>query len=199
MPPETVTDTGLVDAILGGGTRADEAVVALLFDLCGKQLRGLARRFNCDEDDLMQNLYLHLLGKDRDWRVLRTWEGQSSLRTWVLAVAARSICLTQKRKDTKERTRLQPLNDWDGAAVDGSLNCDTQERNRSVLRSQLFKAANRLDSQDQRLMILLHFLDERPIEEVAEIMQTTHGNAAVIKHRALTKLRGMLEGELDDA
>ena len=197
MSPDTWADREIVEAICGGSPVADDALVFLLFELCGRQIRYLAHRFEYDEDDLRQDLCLHLLGKDSTWRVLRTWQGQSSLRTWIVAVATR-ICLNQKRKIVQGGMQFQPLSDSDGVSRDGSSSPQELEHDRKVRASQLFRAVDQLDSEAQKLMVLLHFIEERPIDEVAQMMQTTNGNASVIKHRALAKLRLLLEGGMDN-
>jgi RNA polymerase sporulation-specific sigma factor len=61
-----------------------------------------------------------------------------------------------------------------------------------VEKEELWMAVKRL-SEKQRRVITSHYVDQRPLVEVARRMGVTANHAYNIHHRALKKLKGMLE------
>ncbi len=167
----------------------EAAVVELLVNQCGRSLEYLAGQF--DYPDLLGDLYLHL--KEEDWRRLRTWEGESSLRHWARQVAVR-LCLKKAKFD---KVRFRGIGEWD-------LN-DLPERPESdrtpadgCSRGELLLAVQNLSSVQERLLILSHCIEGKPIHDVAQELGIPVGHAYVVKSRAIAHLRKALARRLAD-
>lgn len=61
-------------------------------------------------------------------------------------------------------------------------------------RYRLFAALNRLTA-EQRQVVLLRFVEDLDIKEVAAILGKTEGAVKALQHRAITALRRLLEGD----
>ncbi len=171
-------DRELRDRLCSG---APAAVHELLELRCGAMLGFLAFKFGFE--DLKGELLLHL--QVDQWRRLRTWKGESSLKTWVETVATR-ICLRR----VKERRRFVPLEEWNELEV--AVNRDRNEQEGMLARRDLLKAMALLPSDQERRLLALHALQGLPLAEVAQLMGITRGNADVIKHRAVKHMRQAL-------
>ena len=131
---------------------------------------------------------MHLLGPNRDWHALRTWNGTSSLKTWLNVVAAH-LCMTALRK-TKTSIRLNLLSDWN----------ETTEpaRDRDVGMSAVLRAIEQLPNKRQRLVILLSCVDGLSDQEIADQMSTSPNNVKTLKSRAKAELLALLEEGMDN-
>ena len=190
MPPESWSDRELVTAICDGDK---QALATLLIDVCGPMIEFLAKKFAYD--DLLGDLCVRLL--QNECSALRDWRGTATLKTYVGAIATR-LCLTEKRVNVKQSVRFRPLNQWDGASGERET-AQESTTNQKLQRSQLLRAIDQLKSEDDRLVMLLHCLEEEPLDEVATIIKKTPATTRVIKHRALKRLRLILDGEMDHA
>jgi RNA polymerase sigma-70 factor (ECF subfamily) len=59
--------------------------------------------------------------------------------------------------------------------------------------AQLLRCLERL-SERERSVLLLSFFDDQPAQQVAGALGLSEGNVRVIRHRALQRLRGYMEG-----
>lgn len=168
-------DERLRDALCSGQSTAQRE---LLEERCGKMLEFLAHKF--DWSDLPGEILLHL--QQDDWRRLRTWKGNSSLKTWVETVATR-LCLRR----LKERRRFVALEEWN--ELEAAVNRHREEQDERFSSRDLKVAMAFLKSDQERRLIVLHALQGLPLAEVAKMMGITRGNADVIKHRAIRNMR----------
>lgn len=180
-------DFGLREALCSGDPAAQHE---LLVNRCGRMLAFLSRKY--EWWDLPGELLLHL--QQDDWRRLRTWNGNSSLKTWLETIATR-LCLHR----LKERRRFVPLEQWN--ELEGAMNRHLDGEEERFSRRDLLKAMALLKSDQERRLIVLHTLQGLPLAEVAALMGITRGNADVVKHRAIRNMRKALglEGRTTDA
>ncbi len=174
--PNRQSDQSLIERVCAGDREAAEELFGIRLR---RKIRYLAMR--CSYDDLPGELYLHLT--EDSCRRLRTWRGDSSLDAWVQRVA---INLSIER--LKKERRLV-LYDPDVMAEKWGVELDL---NKGLLRSDLLRAIEALDSAQERLMITLHVMQDKSIEEVAAILRVTPNNAHQIKSRAIKHLREKL-------
>jgi RNA polymerase sigma factor (sigma-70 family) len=178
-------DRSLVERVCAGDREAAEELFGIRLR---RKIRYLAVR--CSYDDLFGELYLHLT--EDDCRRLRTWSGEKSLDAWITPVA---IHLSIERlKKERRLVYLDPDVMQERCGVE--VNLDNE-----LMRSDLLRAIESLSSAQERLMLLLHVLQDKPIEEVATKLNVTLNNAYQIKSRAIQHLREKLteKGEDEDA
>lgn len=174
--PNRQHDLSLIERVCAGDREAAEELFGIRIR---RKISHLAKR--CSYDDLPGELYLHLT--EDNCRRLRTWKGDSSLDSWVQRVA---INLSIQR--LKKERRLV-LYDPDVMAEKWGVELDF---NKGLLRSDLLRAIEALSNVQERLMITLHVLQDKSIEEVATILRVTRNNADQIKRRAIKHLREKL-------
>jgi RNA polymerase sigma-70 factor (ECF subfamily) len=178
-------DRNLVERVCAGDRDAAE----LLFGVrLRRRIRYLA--MHCSYEDLFGELYLYLM--EDDWRRLRTWRAESSLDSWLQTVAI-NLCIQRLKKE-----RRLVLFDPEIMAEKWGVELDPDK---ALLRSDLLRAIESLSSAQERLLIMLHSIQDKPIEEVAKILHINVNNAYQIKRRAIQHLREKLteKGEGADA
>jgi len=63
-------------------------------------------------------------------------------------------------------------------------------------RSRLLHAAMQRLPESQRSVVELHWFQERPYREVAELLGTTEGAVRVRAHRAYNRLKDLLQADI---
>ncbi len=138
-------------------------------------------------------------------RSLDSFEGRSSLRTWI----CRILINTARRRAAREGRSVpfsavageeEPLIDparfqregpWVGHWVEFPVDPAVRVLGAEV-RAQIAAAIDRLGS-PQREVIVLRDVEGWPAEEVCEALELTPGNQRVLLHRARAKVRQALE------
>jgi RNA polymerase sigma-70 factor (ECF subfamily) len=187
-------DHVLFDRLRAGDEPAFEALVAR-YD---GSLRRVARTFlhtGTAVEDVVQETWLGVL------RGLESFEGRSSLRTWMF-----SILVNQARTRARRDARSLPfsaLETDDGPSLDPSafgadgrwasapprLDGDPETGLLGgELRAQLLRAVEDL-SDEQRAVITLRDLVGCSAAEVCELLDINDGNQRVLLHRARTRVR----------
>jgi RNA polymerase sigma-70 factor (ECF subfamily) len=148
-----------------------------------------------DVEDLYHSVFQALLEDDR--RRLRQFEGRCSLGSWIQIITTRTVidALRKRRAPT-------PLDaeDRDGLALHERI-CDpnpgVEEEIVDAQRRELLRKALMEISPEERLLAVLTYQREMPVEEIAEVMNLTKEAVYTRKHRLKDKLRKILqEGEL---
>ena len=131
-----------------------------------------------DAEELAQDAFV------RAFRALAQFDGRSSWLTWVLRIAYHTALNHLKRQ------RLQwlsiddmPLTD----TPDDDLSTDREER-----IQQLDAAIDRLPA-DEQLLLHLYYYDDRPLRDIAYIMDAEPGLLATRLHRIRKKLLLMMK------
>ncbi|HOX52954.1 MAG TPA: sigma-70 family RNA polymerase sigma factor [Fibrobacteria bacterium] len=159
------------------------AVEELLNHRCGPLLDYLARHHGWN--DLRGEVYLHL--REGDWRRLRTWQGRSTLKTWVQTVALR-MCYRRMKDDARFVTLEEHH------VFRASMNRKPDQEN-IFDRSDALKCISKLQSPQERRFMTLHVIQGLAIEEVVRLMGITRTNADVIHHRAKAHMKEWLAME----
>ena len=114
-----------------------------------------------------------------------SFRGDSNIRTWLLGIAYRTTITHLRHRGAEivyiedNDTLLSRVADKD---VDKSLNDDSEEQ-----IERLMKAIDLLTPED-RTLIIEHYLEERPMKEVAQILDIEYGTAVTRLHRIRKKL-----------
>ena len=131
-----------------------------------------------DAEELAQDAFV------RAFRSLGQFDGRSSWLTWVLRIAYNTALNHLKRQ------RLQWLSIDDlplADAPDDDLSTDREER-----IQQLDAAIDRLTT-DEQLLLHLYYYDDRPLRDIAYIMDAEPGLLATRLHRIRKKLLLMMK------
>jgi len=180
-PKSKRTDEELMDAYVDG----DEAAFRLLFERYGPILLRLTRRhLRNDElaEEIVQQTFFRLHGARNDFR------RGSKLRPWVMTIAMNLVREHWRRTKRRKMTSLEVETQ---AAPEADF-MPLELRQRSDL---LHVALEKLPT-SQREVVELHWFQERPYAEVAQIVGTSEGAVRVRAHRAYSTLKQLLVLEI---
>ena len=113
-----------------------------------------------------------------------TFEQKSALQTWVFRIAYNEY-LNEKNKYWNTHR----------VAVENYESVDTEvasEQTDSAFRYEpLYQAIDQLPKQE-KVVVILYYLEEKSIREISKITEITESNIAVMLFRARKKLKAML-------
>jgi RNA polymerase sigma-70 factor (ECF subfamily) len=179
------SDAELASAVMGAGAAGSRAAEAELCRRFGRRVRLYGRsrlRDGSAVDDLVQRVMLVVLTK------LRAGEVRSPDRI-------DSFILGTARLVTREisRPREQP------AELDAELACPLSETRPDLLEVlRLGECLKGLAERD-RTVVSLTFFHEQTADEIGEALGMESGNVRVTRHRALSRLRGCMGLETEEA
>lgn len=163
----------------------DSAAFRQLFERYGPILLRLTRRHLRDDElarEIVQQTFFQLHRARNDFRQ------DSRLRPWVLTIA---MNLVREHWRRQKRRKMSELDEKRHAAPEPvRTRMETSER-----AQQLHEAMAKLP-ESQRVVVELHWFQERPFAEVAEIVGSTEGAVRVRAHRAYKKLESWLGAEM---
>jgi RNA polymerase sigma factor (sigma-70 family) len=180
--PEARSDEELMRAYCGG----ERAAFDELFQRYAGLLLRVARRQLETEDqarDVVQETFVRLHAARHDFRQ------DARLRPWVMTIAM-NLVREHWRRTKRRKTSLDDTLDARPGPVAEREPLETRQR-ADLLR----RALGQLPA-SQREVVELHWLQERPFAEVAEIVGTSEGAVRVRAHRAYKTLKELLEPEL---
>ncbi len=169
----------LVDRLKGGDADAGAALYRLYADQVYRYVYYQTR----DADlaaDLTSEVFLRMLE-----HIGRYDHRGAPFRAWLFKIAHNLVI-----DHFRERARFAPGDLVPNEAGAGSPDLFDLDRDR------LASALNRLTG-DQRQVILLRFIEDLDVKEVAAILGKTEGAIKALQHRALAALRRLLEGDGD--
>jgi RNA polymerase sigma-70 factor (ECF subfamily) len=184
----------LVERLRAGEEQAFEALV-LRHDAAMRRLARTFVRTDAAADDVVQETWLGVI------RGLPTFEGRSSLRTWIFR-----ILVNQARTRARREAPSVPFSSVapvDQPTIDpAAFGADGRWRSAPArldedpesgllgaeLRAKLLEAVDGLPP-DQRAVITLRDLAGVSAAEVCELLDVTDGNQRVLLHRARARVR----------
>jgi RNA polymerase sigma-70 factor (ECF subfamily) len=178
----------------GGGAPSDEALLAAYVAGDGAAFRALFSRYapvllrvlrrytgsDADASDLVQHTFLQVHRARHDFR-----EG-ARFRPWVFTIALNLAREHHRRRSRRQESPLdagdvpEPVADLAPAPSDGEY---ARRRVQQALASL---------PDAQREVIVLHWLEERPMAEIAEVVGASVTAVKVRAHRGYERLRGLL-------
>lgn len=171
-------EQALIEAIAAGDLQAANRFVEAYLPvvLCAFRLRGIPRQ---DLEDLVQEFFTRLA--EHNYRRLRSWRGDSSLKTWVAAVARNFACDWHRRSPEKtlpEEEQPELVDESDPSELQWA------REQRRLISGMLARLPER------GAQILRRFyLEEQTVAEIAAEMDMTANHVRVLKCRALQELR----------
>ena len=166
----------IIKEILHGNTTLYE----YFLDRYGQQVFVLVDRIvSCQEDaeELTQDVFL------KAFQQLSSFKAESSFSTWIYRIATNeAISAVRKKKSDTIRLDESVFLNLSESQVDEALEDESEEQ-----LQRLQRAMEQLEA-DERALITLYYMEERPLMEVAFILGMTEGNAKVKLHRIRKKL-----------
>jgi RNA polymerase sigma-70 factor (ECF subfamily) len=177
---EAIVDLGALDRARSGDSSAFDALVEARV---GAMLR-LAMAITGDEAEARDAVQDALVSA---WRELGSLRDPGAFDAWITRILV-NRCRRGLRRRIRVRAREVPME----AAVDVPASTSTDPGGSVVERRALERAFDRL-SVDERTILVLHHLDERPVAAIAAVLGIPVGTA---KSR-LSTARRSLERALD--
>lgn len=173
----------IIKEILNGKTEQYE----YFLDLYGQQVFVLVDRIvSCQEDaeELTQDVFL------KAFQQLSSFKAESNFSTWIYRIAT-NLAISAVRKKRNDVLRLDDsvFANLSDTQVDEALEDESEEQ-----MERLQQAMNQLEA-DERALITLYYLEEKPLAEVAFILGMTEGNAKVKLHRIRKKLYVLIKNQ----
>ena len=173
----------IIQEILNGKTEQYE----YFLDRYGQQVFVLVDRIvSCQEDaeELTQDVFL------KAFQQLSSFKAESSFSTWIYRIAT-NLAISAVRKKRNDVLRLDDsvFANLSDIQVDEALEDESEEQ-----MERLQQAMNQLEV-DERALITLYYLEEKPLAEVAFILGMTEGNAKVKLHRIRKKLYVLIKNQ----
>ena len=173
----------IIKEILNGKTEQYE----YFLDRYGQQVFVLVDRIvSCQEDaeELTQDVFL------KAFQQLSSFKAESSFSTWIYRIAT-NLAISAVRKKRNDVLRLEDsvFANLSDTQVDEALEDESEEQ-----MERLQQAMNQLEA-DERALITLYYLEEKPLAEVAFILGLTEGNAKVKLHRIRKKLYVLIKNQ----
>ena len=173
----------IIKEILNGKTEQYE----YFLDRYGQQVFVLVDRIvSCQEDaeELTQDVFL------KAFQQLSSFKAESSFSNWIYRIAT-NIAISAVRKKRNDVLHLDDsvFANLSDTQVDEALEDESEEQ-----MERLQQAMNQLEA-DERALITLYYLEEKPLAEVAFILGMTEGNAKVKLHRIRKKLYVLIKNQ----
>jgi RNA polymerase sigma-70 factor (ECF subfamily) len=151
-----------------------------------RDVRGtIASRFSFDEEainDIVQDAYV------KAFKGIHRFKGNSQFSSWMYRVtmsAGKNYAWQLKRHKHEDIADLSPRTERRSLSYESG---DYHGDKRALLKEIL----DELKPVDRQL-VWMRYVDDRPVEEVAEVMGKTEATTKVRAHRALKRLREKLE------
>jgi RNA polymerase sigma-70 factor (ECF subfamily) len=171
------TDRYYIEKILAGETEHFSVLMARydrpVFSLIVKMTENRE-----DAEELTQDVFLKV------FRSLSTFQGNSSLSTWIYRIAYNTV-VSATRKQRAEWVSIEDMPTVDRAEEDAE---DEVERlNGDEQLERLHQALTRL-APDDRALILLFYMQEKTMDEISAITRLSLPNVKTKMHRIRKKL-----------
>jgi len=135
-----------------------------------------------DAEDLTQQVFL------KAWQAIGRYKKRASpFIAWLMTVSHNLVVDFYRTRKDKAYLEAEVL-------ADGSASSPEQAAEASFEQQRLRRAILRLGSDEQQVVIL-RFIEGFEFTEIASVLKKKEGNVRVILHRALVKLRNILEND----
>ena len=169
-------DIHIIKEVLGGKSEQFEHI---LNRYSGQVFNLIAHIVPCKEDaeELTQDVFIKV------FRLLSTFKEESSFSTWIYRIAT-NTALSAARKMKHDTLHLDDAaySNIPEEIIDEALDNDCEER------LQRLSDAIEMLCADERALITLYYINEKPIAEVASVLGLTASNVKIKLHRIRKKL-----------
>jgi len=138
-------------------------------------------------EDLVQEVYIKIL-KSYD-----RFEGKSSEKTWIFSIA-RHVAIDFFRKQKSWRNRIVEKFDWGLRQVHDTTPLPEEIAIQNEEVKLMYRCLDKC-TVDQRLVLVLRFIQSLSVLETAETLGWTESKVKTTQHRALKVLKKQMEEE----
>ena len=138
-------------------------------------------------EDLSHEVYLRVL------KSYERFEGKSSEKTWLFSIAKNVAIDYFRKKQVRDKHAFTAF-DWETEQLVSQAPSPEQTFELNDQVKQLLEALEQCTG-DQKMVIIMRFIQELSIQETAEILGWTIGKVKTTQHRALKTLRKLLEDQ----
>ena len=125
-------------------------------------------------EDLRQDVYVNI------WQGLRSYHGDSGIKTWIYRVAINTCVSTLRKRSSRIKTANQ---------ITVFSEIIDEDAEKMALLNDLRESINQLSQLDRAIMLL--WLEENTYEEISEIVGISRHNVAVRLHRSKQLLKSI--------
>lgn len=136
-------------------------------------------------EDLSHEVYLRVL------KSYERFEGKSSEKTWLFSIAKNVAIDYFRKKQVRDKHAFTAF-DWETEQLVSQTPSPEQFMELNDQVKQLLEALEQCTG-DQKMVVIMRFIQELSIQETAEILGWTIGKVKTTQHRALKTLRQLLE------
>lgn len=177
-------DEALIAAITAVSGKLTREAFSQLIERCHVSIEYVCRRYKCEYNEVLSELFLGL--RKNNWKKLKSWRGDSSLKTWLRTVMINQA--NDKARKTKRREAVTYENLE--IEVSGNVGATLVKAERSSL---LLDAIAMLDSEQKYAIMAYHFRGVR-LRQIGADLGKTENNVKQILLKARKNLRHMLGG-----
>ena len=178
----------IVDRIAAGDTRAAAAEYAHFVKLYSQQVLDFTVRMvssRADAEELAQNAFV------KAYRAIERFEGKASFLTWISRIAYNESINHLKRR------KLCWINIDEAQIADSDIADEEFSSGREERIKLMEEALDNLPP-DERMLVHLYYYDDKPLNEIAFIMDAEANALAVRLHRIRKKLLIMIKQKEDE-
>lgn len=139
-------------------------------------------------EDLVQEVYIRVL------KSYQRFEGKSSEKTWLFSIA-RNVAIDHFRKQKGWKQRLIEKFDWNTQQVKDKNPIPEDVTLQKEEVSLIYHCLD-LCTVDQKMVIIMRYMQELSIAETAEALGWTESKVKTTQHRALKVLRKEMEDRM---
>lgn len=177
-------DEVFVAAILAGDGKLTEETLGQLLDRCHVSIKYVCCRYQEEYDEFLSVLFIHL--QTGNWSKLKSWQGKSSLKTWLRAVIVHLALDRDRGKNKRKTVTVENLE----LGAEGDVDAPLLAAEQSTL---LLDAIAKLVS-DQRYAIMRYYFDGASLKQIGEELGKEENNVKQILMNARKNLRDILGG-----
>ena len=169
-------------ALMNLVSQRDELAFQKLIERYGDSLAqtiGRLMAWSHECDDILQDVLISV------WNKSESFDGVGSLEGWLKRIAI-NRCRNHFRATTAVHRKLQQFAEWLG----GQQETTTTNASSDLLETGLARL-----SHDDRIVLVLFYLEEMKGSEVARLLDTTVEAMHVRLHRARTRLKKLVKSE----
>ena len=169
-------DLHIIKEVLGGKSEQFEHI---LNRYSGQVFNLIAHIVPCKEDaeELTQDVFIKV------FRLLSSFKEESSFSTWIYRIATNTaLSAARKRKHDTLHLDDAAYSNIPEEIIDEALDNDSEEQ------LQRLSDAIEMLRADERALITLYYINEKPIAEVASVLGLTASNVKIKLHRIRKKL-----------
>jgi RNA polymerase sigma-70 factor, ECF subfamily len=136
-------------------------------------------------EDLMQEVYIRVL------KSYQHFEGKSSEKTWLFSIA-RNVAIDSFRKQKGWKQKIMEKFDWSTQQVKDEYPIPEEIAMQKEEIQLMYKGLENC-TVDQRMVIIMRYIQELSITETAEALGWTESKVKTTQHRALKLLKKNME------